>query len=90
MLRAGTNWSDRKAIKEYVDAGVTDAKRIAQNLGVVAAPVQGYIDFLTKPPEPEACEEVVVETAVVEEEPEPEPTPAPAPRRKKRVTEDES
>jgi hypothetical protein len=80
MLRAGTNWSDRKEIKEYVDAGETNATRIARNLGVVVAPVQGYIDFLTAPAE-EACEP---ETTPIQEPAEEET----APRRRRKKTDE--
>jgi hypothetical protein len=61
MRRVGTNFTDRNDIREYVDAGVTDAQRIGRNLNVEPRAVQGYIDSLTEPaveaaPEPEVEE----------------------------------
>jgi hypothetical protein len=75
MKKVGTNFTDRNDIKDYVDAGITDATRIARNLNCEVAPVQGCIDSLTAPAV-EACE------PEVEAEPKPR-------RRRKKVEEEE-
>jgi hypothetical protein len=75
MRKVGTNFTDRNDIRDYVEAGVTDATRIARNLNCEVKPVQGYIDSLTAP---------VIEACEPEVEAEPKPR-----RRRKKVEEEE-
>jgi hypothetical protein len=76
MRRVGTNFTDRNLIRDYVNAGVTDAVRIGRNLNVIPEAVQGCIDGIQRKNAPEP--EVVVEACAPEPEEE-----APKPRRKK-------
>lgn len=52
--RAGTNFTDRNNIADYVNSGVTDAERIASNLNLEPGPVQTYVDMLTGKTKPKA------------------------------------
>lgn len=47
--KPGTNQTDRKAIRQEVEMGNTNAAQIASMLGCESGPVQKYIDELTKP-----------------------------------------